>query len=81
MDNSTRPLYDVIARIPGSDFPDQWVLDGNHHDAWVHGASDPLSGAASLMETARTLAGHDSATDGSRSAPSCWPSGMAKSSG
>ncbi len=57
MDNATRPLYDVIARIPGSDFPDQWVLDGNHHDAWVHGASDPLSGAASLMETARTLAG------------------------
>jgi N-acetylated-alpha-linked acidic dipeptidase len=57
MDNSTRPLYDVIARIPGSEFPDQWVLDGNHHDAWVHGASDPLSGAASLMETARTLAG------------------------
>lgn len=56
MDNSTRPLYDVIARIPGSDFPDQWILDGNHHDAWVHGASDPLSGAASLMETARTLA-------------------------
>ncbi len=56
MDNATRPLYDVIARIPGSDFPDQWVLDGNHHDAWVHGASDPLSGAASLMETARTLA-------------------------
>jgi N-acetylated-alpha-linked acidic dipeptidase len=57
MDNSTRPLYDVVARIPGSEFPDQWVLDGNHHDAWVHGASDPLSGAASLMETARTLAG------------------------
>jgi N-acetylated-alpha-linked acidic dipeptidase len=56
MDNATRPLYDVIARIPGSDFPDQWVLEGNHHDAWVHGASDPLSGAASLMETARTLA-------------------------
>lgn len=56
MDDATRPLYDVIVRIPGSDFPDQWVLDGNHHDAWVHGASDPLSGAASLMETARTLA-------------------------
>jgi N-acetylated-alpha-linked acidic dipeptidase len=56
MDNSTRPLYDVIARIPGSEFPDQWILDGNHHDAWVHGASDPLSGAAPLMETARTLA-------------------------
>ncbi len=56
MDNATRPLYDVIARIPGSEFPDQWILDGNHHDAWVHGASDPLSGAASLMETAHTLA-------------------------
>ena len=56
MDNSTRPLYDVIARIPGSDFPDQWVVEGNHHDAWVHGASDPLSGAAALLETARTLA-------------------------
>jgi len=56
MDNSTRPLYDVIARIPGDEFPDEWVLEGNHHDAWVHGASDPLSGAASLMETARTLA-------------------------
>ncbi len=56
MDNATRPLYDVIAEIPGAEFPDQWALDGNHHDAWVHGASDPLSGAAPLMETARTLA-------------------------
>ncbi|HVW87085.1 MAG TPA: M28 family peptidase, partial [Bryobacteraceae bacterium] len=56
MDNATRPLYDVIAKIPGSEFPDQWVLYGNHHDAWVHGASDPLSGAAPLLETARTLA-------------------------
>jgi N-acetylated-alpha-linked acidic dipeptidase len=56
MDNSTRPLYDVIARIPGGDFPGEWVMDGNHHDAWVHGASDPLSGAAPLMEAARTLA-------------------------
>jgi N-acetylated-alpha-linked acidic dipeptidase len=56
MDNSTHPLYDVIARIPGSAFPDQWVLYGNHHDAWVHGADDPLSGTASLLETARALA-------------------------
>jgi N-acetylated-alpha-linked acidic dipeptidase len=55
MDNSTHPLYDVIARIPGSEFPDQWLLYGNHHDAWVHGADDPLSGTASLLETARTL--------------------------
>ena len=55
MDNSTHPLYDVIVRIPGSEFPDQWVLYGNHHDAWVHGADDPLSGTSSLLETARAL--------------------------
>jgi len=56
MDNSTHPLYDVIAKIPGSEFPDQWIIAGNHHDAWVHGASDPLSGASALLETARSLA-------------------------
>ena len=56
MDNSTHPLYDVIAKIPGSDYPDEWILEGNHHDAWVHGASDPLSGAAPLLESARALA-------------------------
>ena len=56
MDNATHPLYNVIARIPGSEFPDEWVMYGNHHDAWVDGASDPLSGAAPLLETARTLA-------------------------
>ncbi len=55
LDNSTHPLYDVIVRIPGTDFPDQWILAGNHHDAWVHGASDPASGAAPLLETARAL--------------------------
>jgi len=55
MDNSTHPLYDVIVRIPGTDFPDEWILYGNHHDAWVHGASDPASGAAPLLETARSL--------------------------
>jgi N-acetylated-alpha-linked acidic dipeptidase len=49
-------LYDVIATIPGAEYPDEWIVDGNHHDAWVHGASDPLSGAGPLMETARTLA-------------------------
>jgi N-acetylated-alpha-linked acidic dipeptidase len=54
-DNSTRPLHDVIATIPGSTYPDQWVIYGNHHDGWVNGAHDPISGAASLIETARTL--------------------------
>jgi N-acetylated-alpha-linked acidic dipeptidase len=55
-DNSIRPLRDVIAIIPGSVYPDQWIVYGNHHDAWVNGAHDPLSGASSLLETARTLA-------------------------
>jgi N-acetylated-alpha-linked acidic dipeptidase len=55
-DWTDKPLYNVIATIPGSAFPDQWVMYGNHHDAWVNGASDPVSGAAPLLETARTLA-------------------------
>jgi N-acetylated-alpha-linked acidic dipeptidase len=50
-----KPLYDVIARIPGSTFPDQWVIRGNHHDAWVNGAGDPLSGASAELEEARGL--------------------------
>jgi N-acetylated-alpha-linked acidic dipeptidase len=54
-DWSTRPLYDVIATIPGGVAKDQWILYGNHHDAWVNGASDPVSAASVLLETARTL--------------------------
>jgi N-acetylated-alpha-linked acidic dipeptidase len=50
-----KPLYDVIARLGGSTFPDQWVLRGNHHDAWVNGASDPLSGLSAMLEEARVL--------------------------
>ncbi len=50
-----RPLYNVVARIPGSTRPDEWIIYGNHHDAWVMGADDPISGASSLMETARGL--------------------------
>src|SRR2546426_2463232 len=54
-DWSTRTLYDVIARIPGSSAPDQWIIRGNHHDAWVNGAQDPLSGQAALLDEARAL--------------------------
>ncbi len=50
-----RPLYNVVARIPGATRPDEWIIFGNHHDAWVSGADDPISGAVSLMETARGL--------------------------
>jgi len=55
MDNSTQPYYVVEARIHGSDFPDEWVLLGNHHDAWVYGGVDPGSGTASMMEVTRSF--------------------------
>jgi len=55
MDNSTQPYYVVEARIRGSEYPDEWVLLGNHHDAWVYGGVDPSSGTASMMETTRAF--------------------------
>ena len=50
-----KPLYDVIATLPGSDGGREWVLRGNHHDAWVNGADDPISGQAARLEEARRL--------------------------
>ena len=50
-----KPAYNVIATLTGSEFPDEWVLRGNHHDAWVHGAADPVSGMVALMEEARAV--------------------------
>ena len=55
-DWTSKPLYDVVATIPGNQYPDEWVLVGNHHDAWVNGADDPVSGTVALLETARALA-------------------------
>jgi N-acetylated-alpha-linked acidic dipeptidase len=55
LDQGIRPVHNVLATLPGSRFPDQWVMYGNHHDAWVNGASDPASGAAAVLETARAL--------------------------
>src|SRR6266581_713801 len=52
---ATQPAYDVIGRIPGSTFPDEWVIRGNHHDAWVNGAEDPISGLIAVLEDARAL--------------------------
>ncbi len=51
------PLYDVVARLRGVEEPDQWIVRGNHHDAWVMGANDPVSGTVELMEEARVIAG------------------------
>lgn len=49
------PIYNVIATLKGNEFPDEWVIRGNHHDAWVNGAEDPVSGMAAMMEEARAL--------------------------
>ena len=49
------PAYDIIVKIPGSTFPDEWILRANHYDAWVNGASDPVSGAAAEVEELRAL--------------------------
>jgi N-acetylated-alpha-linked acidic dipeptidase len=54
-DWKTAPVYDVIARTPGTDLADQWILRGNHHDAWVSGATDPISGLVAMMEEARSI--------------------------
>ena len=50
------PAYDVIARLPGGELGDEWVIRGNHEDGWVFGASDPLSGLVPMMEEARAMA-------------------------
>jgi N-acetylated-alpha-linked acidic dipeptidase len=50
-----KPLYDVIGKIQGATFPEEWVIRGNHHDGWVNGAEDPISGQVALMEEARAL--------------------------
>ena len=49
------PAYDVIARIDGSERPEQWIIRGNHHDAWVAGAHDPVSGLVAMLEEARAI--------------------------
>ena len=51
-----KPAHNLIATLEGDEFPDEWVIRGNHHDAWVHGASDPISGMVALMEEARVVA-------------------------
>ena len=50
-----KSVYDVIATLHGSATPDQWVIRGNHHDAWVNGADDPIAGMAPELEEARIL--------------------------
>jgi len=54
-DWSLKPAYDVVATIKGSTYPDQWILRGNHHDGWVFGASDPMSGQVALLDEAKAI--------------------------
>lgn len=49
------PCHNVIAKMKGTELPDEWVIRGNHHDAWVNGANDPISGLVALMEEARAV--------------------------
>ena len=55
MDNSVKPNYVVEARIRGSEFPDEWIVLGNHRDAWEFGGVDPSSGTASMIEMSRAF--------------------------
>jgi len=50
MDYAERTVWDVVGKIPGTDFPDEWVVAGNHRDAWVYGAVDPGSGTVAMLE-------------------------------
>ncbi len=50
-----KTLYNVIAKLPGTELPDEWIIRGNHHDGWVNGAADPISGMVSEMEEARVI--------------------------
>jgi N-acetylated-alpha-linked acidic dipeptidase len=54
-DWSMKPIYDVVATMKGSTWPDQWIVRGNHHDGWVFGASDPLSGQVALLSEAKAI--------------------------
>jgi len=54
-DWNIKTVYDVVFRIPGAESPDQWIVRGNHHDGWVNGAADPISGQIALLEEARAL--------------------------
>ncbi len=54
-DWSLKPVHDVIAVLRGSERPDEWIVRGNHHDAWVNGATDPVSGMAALLGEARAI--------------------------
>jgi len=52
----TTIAYNVIAKLEGSEYPDEWIIRGNHHDGWNHGAADPISGMVTLLAEAKSVA-------------------------
>ena len=50
-----KPVYDVIAMLKGSEYPDEWIVRGNHHDGWVFGSDDPLSGNVAMLDEAKAI--------------------------
>ncbi len=54
-DWNTKAVHDVIAVLPGGELPDEWIVRGNHHDAWVNGAADPVSGLVALLAEAKAI--------------------------
>ena len=68
MDTSVQPYYVTEARIRGSELPDEWVVLGNHRDAWVFGGVDPSSGTAAMLEMTRSLGADAAARHSSASA-------------
>jgi len=54
-DYQYRTIWDVIGKVRGDEFPDEWVVGGNHRDAWVYGAVDPNSGTAAMLEAAHGI--------------------------
>ncbi len=49
------PAYNVVARIKGTEFPDEWIMRGNHRDGWVFGAADPISGQVAMLAEAQAI--------------------------
>jgi N-acetylated-alpha-linked acidic dipeptidase len=56
-DYALRTIWDVIGKVKGSEYPDEWVVAGNHRDAWIYGAVDPSSGTAAMLEAVHGVGG------------------------
>ena len=58
METPLKPIWDVVGTVRGTEFPDEWVIGGNHRDAWVYGAVDPNSGTAAMLEAVHGIGDH-----------------------